>query len=152
MFNFNKQERDQEKRNAIRNIILNQLGEEHQATVKKTEESEEFINFKENLLAKDPKAAAISKAITTLKAVAKEVEENLSEVFPNNRYRNLADTYDLECKLSGMVRTEKAKAFPHVYHGFDTWRTSELIDNYLTIYDDLKDVDKIVKAVKERVQ
>lgn len=153
MFGLNNQERTQEKRNSIRNIILHNLEEDFRKTQKTIEESSEYKNFKDVILATDPKAAALNEAINTLKAVAKEVEMSLEEYYPNGFwFGSICQVRELEESLSGHIRKERVKSFPQAFERFDSWKLSKLIDDYLTVYDDLKDVEKIVKEVSARVQ
>lgn len=154
MFGFNKvdQERVEEKRNAIRNIILRKLEDAHQQEVKTIRESDEYVNFEKTFKAENPKAVALNEAITMLKTAAKDAKEYLENVVPGEFYvQEVLRTYHLENQLDELVSVEKRKAFPRLRESFNRWEVSSAIEDYLIVYDDLKDVEKIVDEVVGRV-
>lgn len=142
----------QEKRDAMSYIIVGKLEDQYNAEVKETEESDEFVNFEDYLLETDRTAIALYNAKEHIKESMIELKELLADANESfDDYAGEVIKYNpVQSRYTGYVRSQKAKAFPKCFRSFDRWRASNIVDSYLRVYDDFKEVDKIVAEIVKR--
>lgn len=152
MFNFKNEEKEYQKKSATKNIILTKLEEMHKARVKEVEASDAFIEFDEVLRETDPEAARLYALEQELKtALSNLVEQDTKNQF-EDFFQDSIKYNPISNRLVGYIRKKKVEAFPEVFNGFNYRKMDDLVDAYLTVYDDYKNVDKIVQQVVERVE
>ena len=143
-----------EKREALCTIIISQLQDAHLKEVKEIKESEAFKNFEANLLKTDKEAAQLNSAIraleTALSNMLKSLEGTDHYETAMRITRKLSNTR-LNDRYNRYVSDKKEETFPKAYRYYNLWAKRDLIESYLRVYEDLKNTDKIVEKVLERL-
>lgn len=144
----------EEKREALCTIIVSKLREDHNKQIEKIKNSEEYLNFEANLLNTDAKAAQLNSAIRAFETAARNAIKTLegSEYYDHGvrMLQSLSDSR-LSREYNYYIEAKREETFPELHKYFDSYRHENLIMAYLRVYDDLKNSDKIVEKVLERL-
>jgi len=150
------------KREAITQILLDNLKAEHDQKVQKIKSSKKFNDFKENIIENDPTYLLLEK----LREQEKSIIENLEEFYASkvdlevdgawvNRPYYLDEYFNYGKSLgtrhpNDYLQCRTADEFPEAFEPFDRWKLERKIDNWLELYD-VTDADKVINSIMEKL-